>query len=96
MIMVPDTARSLKRFIAKSAAPEFTQTMMLRMIVTFALHYGRMTCSQAAGSLATEPLHRSQVTRFLARPRWQQHDFNAPLRSAVLELESRKNRVRIA
>jgi len=92
MFMVPKTTGSLKRFISKTGFPDFTQKMMLRMIVTFALHYGRMTCSQAAGSLTTEPVHRSQVTRFLARPRWQQSDFNAPLRLAMLELESSKGR----
>lgn len=92
MIMVPETARSLKRFISKTGLAEFAQTMMLRMIVTFALHHGRMTCSQAAGSLTTAPVHRSQVTRFLARPRWQRHDFNAPLRAVMLDLESVKGR----
>ncbi len=92
MIMVSNSATSLKRFISKTKLSDFAQTMMLRMVVTFILHHGRMTCSQAAGSLVTDPVHRSQVTRFLARPRWQRHDFNAPLRAAMLELETIKGR----
>jgi len=92
MIMVSESARSLKRFIGKTDLSEFAQTMMLRMIVTFALHHGRMTCSQAAGCLTTTPMHRSQVTRFLARPRWQRQDINASLRAAMLKLEAVKGR----
>ncbi len=49
-----------------------------------------MSCSQAGGSIRTDPVHRSQVTRFLARPRWQNDDFNSPLRQALLQMESAK------
>jgi len=49
-----------------------------------------MSCSRAAGRIASEPIHRGQLTRFLARPRWQQHDFNAPLRNALIQMESGK------
>jgi hypothetical protein len=49
-----------------------------------------MSCSQAAGSVASEAVHRAQITRFLARRRWQRDDFNAPLRAAMLQMESAK------
>jgi hypothetical protein len=58
--------------------------------LAFMQHRGRMTCSQAAGSVASEAIHRGQLTRFLARPRWQKQDFNGPLRKRLLMLESRQ------
>ena len=42
--------------------------------------------------IASESIHRGQLTRFLARPRWQKDEFNAPLRVMVLELESGKGK----
>ena len=87
MVIVSESARSLKRYVQKTGLAEFAQAMVLKMMLAFMMHRGRMTCSYAAGSVATEPLHRSQVTRFLARPRWQKQDFNAPLRAALLEME---------
>jgi hypothetical protein len=66
--------------------------MVLRMALAFMLHRGRMSCSQAAGSVASDTVHRGELTRFLARPRWQKHDFNAPLWQALLALESKRGK----
>ena len=92
MIIVSESARPLKRFIEKTGLSDFAQSMVLKMMLTFMMHLGRMTCSQAAGSVASESVHRSQVTRFLARPRWQKNDFNAPLREALLQMEVGKGK----
>jgi hypothetical protein len=51
-----------------------------------------MSCSQAAGSVASEAVHRGEVTRFLARRRWQRHDFNSPLRATLLAKEKRRGK----
>ena len=88
MIIVTESAAALKGFIAKTSLHELARVMVLRMVLSFLMHRGRMTCSQAAGSIASEAIHRGQVTRFLARPRWQRDDFNAPLRAALLQLEA--------
>lgn len=90
MIIIRDSARSLKRFLSHTNLPDFAQTMVMRMMVAFLQHSGRMTCSQAAGSIASEPIHRGQLTRFLARPRWQKQSFNDPLQKRLLMLESRR------
>ncbi len=92
MIIVSESARPLKRFIEKTGLSDFAQSMVLKMMLTFMMHLGRMNCSQAAGSVASESVHRTQLTRFLARPRWQQDDFNAPLREALLQMESAKGK----
>ena len=51
-------------------------------------HRGRMSCSSAAAVIASESIHRGQLTRFLARPRWQKDDFNEPLRAAMRQMEA--------
>jgi len=74
MIIVEHSADALKRFVAKSGLKDFAQLMVCRLVLAFILHRGRMSCSSAAGVIASQAVHRSQVTRFLSRPRWQTND----------------------
>jgi hypothetical protein len=90
MVIVSESASALKGFIAKSGLGELAREMVLRMVLAFIFHRGRMSCSQAAGSIASDTVHRGQLTRFLARPRWRKHDFNGPLRNALLQRESQQ------
>ena len=92
MMMVTDSAQELKRCLKFTAPGEFARSMVLRLVLTFIMQRGRMSCSRAGGAIRTEPVHRSRITRFLARPRWQQADFNAPLRAAMLQMESGKGK----
>jgi hypothetical protein len=92
MIIVSESAAALKGFVAHSGLGNLAQTMVLRMVLAFMMHRGRMSCSQAAGSIASDTVHRGELTRFLARPRWQRHDFNGPLRNALLKRESRRGK----
>jgi hypothetical protein len=92
MVIVSESAPTLKGFIGKSGLGDLARAMVLRMILAFIMHRGRMSCSQAAGSIASESIHRGQLTRFLARPRWQKHDYNAPLRMALLQMETGKGK----
>ena len=92
MIIVMESAAALKGWLAKAALSALGRMMVLRMVLAFIHHRGRMSCSQAAGSIAAESVHRGEVTRFLGRPRWQKVDFNAPLRAALLAKESRRGK----
>ncbi len=92
MIMVEQSAESLKRFIAQTALNDLARGILLRMVLAFIMHRGRMSCSQAAGMVASDPVHRGELTRFLARPRWQKHDFNGPLRNALLKRERKRGK----
>lgn len=71
MAMVADSIPKLKSFVRNCGVSETCQGLVMRMVITFILHYGRMSCSQAAGVLPTERRHKAQLTRFLARPRWK-------------------------
>jgi hypothetical protein len=92
MIIVMDSAMGLKRFLEKTGVHDLARQMLFRMVVAFLIRRGRMSCSQAAGSVASDTIHRGELTRFLARPRWQKHDFNGPLRAALLARESRRGK----
>lgn len=92
MIIVTESAAAFKAFVAKSGLGDLARLMVLRMGMAFMMRHGRMSCSQAAGSVAAEAIHRGELTRFLARPRWQQHDFNEPLRMALLAREAKRGR----
>lgn len=92
MIIVSESAAALKGFVANTGLNQLAGTMLLRVVLAFIMHRGRMSCSAAAGSVASEPIHRGELTRFLARPRWQQHDFNRPLMQLLLAKESRRGK----
>lgn len=92
MLIVTDSAAGLKRFLDKTGLNELARQMLFRMVVAFVMHRGRMSCSQAAGIVASAAIHRGELTRFLARPRWQKYDFNGPLRAALLQRESRRGK----
>lgn len=92
MVMVMESASVLKGWLTKTSLGALGRVMVMRMVLAFIFHRGRMSCSQVAGSIAAESVHRGEVTRFLARPRWQKVDFNAPLRAALLAQESRRGK----
>ena len=92
MIIVDNSAQSLKRFLAQTGCGELARGMMLRMVLGFIMPGRRMSCSYAAGIVACKPIHRGELTRFLARPRWQQHDFNNPLVKFLLAREKRRGK----
>ena len=92
MVIVVESARAFKRFVSQTSLNDFARQMVIRMALAFMLHRGRMSCSSAAGVIASESIHRGQLTRFLARPRWQKDDFNEPLRAALLQMEATRGR----
>lgn len=92
MIIVPEVAPRLKSFLAHCDLKPLARAMMMRIVLTFIMHRGRMSCSAAAGAIASEPVHRGELTRFLARPRWQKHDFNEPLMRMLLAKEKKRGK----
>jgi len=92
MIIISESAASLKGFLAHTALGRVASQMVLRMVLAFILHRGRMSCSQAAGAVASDTVHRGELTRFLARPRWQKHDFNSPLGALLLKREGKRGK----
>lgn len=92
MVIVSQSASSLKGFLALTGLKALPQRMMLLMVMAFITHRGRMSCSAAAGVVASESIHRGELTRFMARPRWQKHDFNRPLMQMLIAKEAKRGK----
>ena len=90
MVMVKESAGFLKGYLQDLGMGEFWTTMAMRLVLAFIFHRTRMSCSFAAGTIASAPVHRSQLTRFIARSRWKKMNINDPLRKKLMEMESRK------
>lgn len=88
MVMVAESLPGLKRWLGQLGLKESTKLLLIRVVVAFLLHTGRMSCLQAGGVVRCEARHRAQISRFLARPRWRKHDINSTLRQALLDRES--------
>ena len=66
MIMVADSVPSLKRWVGALGLKDSTKALLIRVVVAFLLHAGRMSCLRAAGSCTVcETRHRAQISRFL-------------------------------
>ena len=88
MVMVADSLPGLKRWTAGLGLKDSAKLLVIRVVVTFLLHAGRMSCLRAAGAVRCETRHRAQISRFLARPRWRKLDINSILRQRLLEREA--------
>jgi Transposase DDE domain len=90
MIMVADSVPSLKRWVGALGLKDGTKALVIRVVVAFLLHAGKMSCLRAAGAVRCETRHRAQISRFLARPRWRKLNIITSFRSQLLELEARE------
>jgi hypothetical protein len=59
MIMVADTVPSLKRWVGALGLKDSTKLLVIRMIVAFLMHAGRMSCLRAGGAVRCEARHRA-------------------------------------
>lgn len=90
MVMVADLLPGLKRFLAPLNLRDAALRMVMRLVITFLLHAGRMSCLQAAGAIRSDARHRAQLGRMLKRPSFRRLDLTGILRQSLLALESGK------
>jgi hypothetical protein len=64
-MMMADTLPAIKSFFRIAKLSEHAQGFVLRLMIAFLTHSGRMSASQAATAVRTDTRHRAQVTRFL-------------------------------
>jgi hypothetical protein len=88
MVMIADLLPGLKRFFKRVPLSNTAMLLATHMVIAFMLHFGRMSCLQAAGAIRCEPRHRAQISRFLKRPRWRGKGINSLLRESLLEAEA--------
>jgi hypothetical protein len=85
-----DSARLLKGYLEQCGVSLQAKLMFMRVIVSFIFHRGRMSCAAAGGSIASAPVHRGSIARFLSQVRWRKFNFNDPLRKALIAKESKR------
>src|SRR5438034_83823 len=88
MVIMQDAPPKLKRFLKPLGRKATVRALLIRCIVAFLLHRGRMG---AAGAVRSEPRHRAQIARFLGRKMLRRLSPASVLRSQVLALESQKS-----
>jgi hypothetical protein len=57
VIMVTDSAKNLKQWLQKSSLNDFARLMMMRIVLAFICHRGRMSFSQAGVAIVPESIH---------------------------------------
>jgi hypothetical protein len=91
MIFIRSTTK-VKDFVAKGKQDTITQSYLMRLIIAFLLHFGRMGATRAASAICIDARHRANVVRFLARSGfsrdWMQMYWMAVL---VLEQEAKRD-----
>ncbi|MFN0054645.1 MAG: transposase [Planctomycetales bacterium] len=90
MCMMQGAVPKLNEFVGLLKLNSTRHALAVRLIVAFLMHRGRMSASQAAGSIRTEPRHRAQLGRFLGRKFWGSVEILSTLRDAVLILSAPK------
>jgi hypothetical protein len=88
MVILADSLPGLKRWLAPWGLEDRTKLLVIRMVVAFLLHTGRMSCLRAGAAVRCDVRHRAQISRFVARPRWRKLRINALLRQDLLAREA--------
>lgn len=89
MVIMQDALPGLKRFLKPVGLNERMLALVIRCVVAFVMHFGRMAAARAATAVRSEPRHRAQVCRFMGRRLLRRLSPAAVLRSQLLLLESR-------
>jgi hypothetical protein len=95
MLLLQDAPAEIKTYLKPlqkvTGFSETARTYVVRLMLGFLLHFGRMSASRAAEAMPAQARHRGQMARFLATCRWS-HDWNELLWMATLLLEQERKR----
>lgn len=89
MVIMDDALPGLKRFLKPVGLNQRMTGLVIRCVVAFVMHLGRMTAARAANSVRTQVRHRAQICRFLGRKLLRRLSPASVLREQLLHLESR-------
>jgi hypothetical protein len=91
MVIMQDALPGLKRFLKPVGLNERMSGLVVRCVVAFVMHFGRMAAARAATAVRSEPRHRAQLCRFLGRKLLRRLSPAAVLRGQLLLMESRQS-----
>jgi hypothetical protein len=90
-MIFPDVLPHIQTFLKPVSLGRRAQALLIRCLLAFLMHLGKMSASQAAAAVRTDARHRAQISRFLARGYWKRIDLLTPLRDALLALETQNH-----
>src|SRR6202011_2196657 len=91
-MIVQEALPGIKVFLKPVGLKERSLGLVVRCVAAFCLHWGRMSAVQAAGAVRSEPRHRAQICRFLARKYLRKMRLVSVLQSQVLAMEAKQGR----
>ncbi len=90
MLIMQDALPLFKSFLKPVSLKQRARQLVLRCVIAFLMHLGKMSASRVAGAVRTDARHRAQVSRFLGRRYWRRCDLLGQLRAQLLEMEARQ------
>ena len=91
MLIMQEALPLFKVFLKPvSALKPDARQLVLRCVIAFLMHLGKMSASSVAGAVPTDARHRAQVSRFLGRRYWRRGNPLGQLRAQLLEMEARQ------
>ncbi|MGA2700792.1 MAG: hypothetical protein ABSH35_06810, partial [Isosphaeraceae bacterium] len=90
MLIMQDALPLFKSFLKPVSLKQRARQLVVRCVIAFLMHLGKMSASRAAGAVRTDARHRAQVSRFMARGYWRRCDLLGQLRAQLLEMEARQ------
>ena len=90
MLIMQDALPLFKSFLKPVSLKQGARQLVVRCVIAFLMHLGKMSASRVAGAVRTDARHRSQVGRFMGRHYWRRCDPLNHLRAQVLEMEARQ------
>jgi hypothetical protein len=91
MVILQEAFPGLKRFLKPLALKERMAALVIRCVVAFVMHFGRMGAARAANAVRSQPRHRAQLCRLMGRQWLRRRSPARVLRERLLLLESRRS-----
>ncbi len=91
MLIMQESLPGINKFFKPVVMNSRARDLAISCIIAFLMHWGKMTATQAAGSVRSRPRHRAQICRFLGRKYWKRFDLLGPVQHTLLELEAVKD-----
>jgi Transposase DDE domain len=90
VLIMQDALPLFKSFLKPVSLKQGARQLVLRCVIAFLMHLGKMSASRVAGAVRTDARHRAQVSRFMGRRYWRRCDPLNQLRAQLLEMEARQ------
>jgi hypothetical protein len=90
VLIMQDALPLFNSFVEPVSLNPRARQFLLRCVIAFLMHLGKMSASCAAGAVRTDARHRAQISRFLGRGYWRRCDPLGQLRAQLIEMEARQ------